>query len=160
MTSEYFSPPYETSNAVQQFHAVPRFGHSDDITNVLEDVDDRTDYILGVIFLAVVIMSSFVLWSLSILFFKVCNLDCLSGDKLDYKSSPYVRSFFIGCTVMLICSAILFPTKGSESVSNIFDTVRAAALVRNHENQMIRRIDTECMVNSFFLFLFVQFVHT
>jgi hypothetical protein len=67
-----FSDVFTNTNAIRFTHAVaPRYGHSSDISKLLDGTeDDQGDYLLGLLASSVTIFSVFVVWMFFLLAFK------------------------------------------------------------------------------------------
>lgn len=122
--SSYVSPVYEATQAVENFNGVPRFGHSDDITNVI-DGDGRFDYISGIIFIPCFMISVYILWIVLVSIFKCCKVRFVSGKNLKPGKSAFViRSIFLFFNLSAVLALILYVTKGASSFIDVLDSVQ------------------------------------
>lgn len=119
----YVSPVYEPTQAVESFNGVPRFDHSDDITNLIDG--DRLDYILGAIFIPCFLLSAYILWIVLITIFKCCKVRYVSGSNLKPGMSAFViRSIFLFFNISAAIALVLYMTKGASSILDVIASVR------------------------------------
>lgn len=119
----YVSPEYEPTTAVENFNGVPRFGHSDDITNLIDG--DRLDYALGVIFIPCFMISAYIVWVVLISIFKFCKVRFVSGSNLEPGTSAFViRSIFLFFNISAAIALVIYMTKGASSILDVIASVR------------------------------------
>jgi hypothetical protein len=114
---------------VERFHSLPRFSHSDDFSLLFSsDPEDAKDYSLGMIFLAVFIMSAFLVWGFAILLLK-----CLGQHRVGvFSGFPFKnegwKTIAGRCTLFLsafsiIIFAFVMVTKGIMTLQGTTDTI-------------------------------------
>ena len=137
---------------MDNFAAVPRFGHTTDIIDLL--FGDRVDYIKGTLFISAFIFTFLIVWSLVIIILKCMGEragffagrefihekeGCMECGRLSRNGASRLLVLLSG--IGLILCAIVFPTKGAIVVNDTFETVRNLADV----SELYR-------ANTFFIF--------
>lgn len=114
---------------VESFRSLPRFSHSDDFSKLFSnDPEEVKDYSLGLLFLAIFIMSFFLVWT-----FIICLLKCigpryvgvLSGfpfKREGYKSRTGRVTLIFSC-LSIIVLAVLVVVKGLAELQITSDTI-------------------------------------
>jgi len=135
---DYVGPPYAFTSSVKNFRRLPRFGHSNDITDVFSsDPNAQVDYASGLIALFVFLLIIFVLWTMAIITFKVmgqANAGFLSGhpfvipdpvdDETNIRKRPLrVRIAFLVAAALLMIFAFLLVAMGLTNVNNAATTM-------------------------------------
>lgn len=79
----YIAPEYQQNSIVAKFRAVPRFGHSNDISKLFapNTNSDQVDYILGTIFIGTFLMTIYILWITTLSIFT-----CVGKNKVGFLS--------------------------------------------------------------------------
>ena len=126
---------------------MPRFGHSSDITDIFGDdgsidFDKIIDYVMGSIFIAAFLLTTYILFVFAVVVFKLCfgkKAGILAGhpfveDKSIIFNKPKKNSYFRSVLMLLIfgviTSGIVFLTKGTQQVRAVVSDVRDATEVR------------------------------
>lgn len=126
---DYEGPIYDPTYHIELFHDSPRFGHTDDITNILKGGSDRTDYILGILFISLFCLTFFLLWSIAILLLKKYGTGWgwISGQTPPKGKS--LRALFLIFAGLLVVSLTLLPAEGSVLLATTFYALRDGAKV-------------------------------
>lgn len=122
---------YDPTNAVYAFHRLPRFSHSGDLSLIFsEDPDNVDTYVKGLLFVACLTISFFIVWGLLLLLFK-----CLGPKRMGvFSGHPYQREggfatagrvTFLVSYVLVFIFSILLVTKGISQVQATSDTIDA-----------------------------------
>jgi hypothetical protein len=122
------------AGATTAMRNVPRFGHSDEFSQVFASSNDATDYILGLIFFGAFCFAIFLLWSIMLLVFK-----CMGSHRVgffaggpfvkpvkmtkEFRSPFIVRVIFVNCGFLFIVFSILFVTEGLTNIQSTVDTM-------------------------------------
>mmetsp|Transcript_4514 Transcript_4514/g.8330 ORF Transcript_4514/g.8330 Transcript_4514/m.8330 type:complete len:558 (-) Transcript_4514:63-1736(-) len=120
---------YIPQSSIASFHDLPRFSHSNDFSLLFSsDPDDVRDYSLGLLFLAVFIISFFVVWGFILLLFKCIgpkHLGILSGFPFqkDGCKANLGRSTLLFSSFSIILLAILLVAKGLTELQTTSDTI-------------------------------------
>jgi hypothetical protein len=126
---------------ISSFHSVPRFGRPSTITSWLGDdgtidMNKVTDYIMGSIFVAAFMFSTYLVFVLTVVAFKLCcgyDAGILAGypfieDKSLIFERPrknnYFRGFLLFMTFNIILGGFLFLVKGTQQVGAVISDVR------------------------------------
>jgi hypothetical protein len=132
------------ATAVNDFHVLPRFSHTDDFALLFSsNTKDVEDYVLGLLFVACLVMSFFTVWGLLLLLFKCLgpkHLGVFSGHPFR-KHGTFAtvgRSIFAFSSLMVMIFSILLVTKGLTELQTTVDTADAT-------NQDVMKISTEFM---------------
>lgn len=144
MTS-YIGPNYEPAGPVTAFHGVPRFGNTDDITELF-DADGTIRivslqyYVLGTIFIASFLLAVYILFLCLIFIFKCCCrgdksrvlaglpfIDVVYEDKdtnaNGSKALKFLRGTLLLCTSVIIVSGFVFLINGTLRFQAVADDV-------------------------------------
>jgi len=149
MGGDYSTPAYASNFVVRNFRNAPRFGHSRESSEIFsQDLSNRTDYIVGTIFIGGVCISIFLLWVVILLLFIYLGpvkVGYLSGFPVVIPPKEQLpgigkckssRKPMIVRTVSLIsCSTIMAMAFfsyyfGFKEIRDCFDTVSSDILVR------------------------------
>ena len=139
----YVGPIYEAIGPVKAFNGVPRFGHLDDISQLVLYTDDEdlflqnlASYVFGIIFTAAFLLTSYIVLLIMISIFKCfCGsmIPILAGrpfrqERKDKRSvtSIIIRAFLFFASIATITSGFLFVSKGPTSVRAIADDIHDA----------------------------------
>ena len=135
----YIGPTYEPISSVESFNGVPRFGHLDDISELIKHIDDdelfvekAISYALGTIFIASFLLASYIVFLIMISFFRcLCRnkYPILAGKSFDNARSVgslVIRGFLVFLSIAAIISGVLFLVKGTASVQATADDVHSA----------------------------------
>ena len=126
---------------------MPRFGHSKDITDIFDedgylDWNKLMDYVMGSIFIAAFLFTSYLLFIMIVLTFKICfgrKAGILAGhpfveDKSLIFDKPKKNAVFRTVVLILTCCVIvggfIFLTKGTQQVRAVARDVRDGTEVR------------------------------
>lgn len=141
MTNDtYVGPIYEAVGPVKSFNGVPRFGHLDDISQLILYTDDEDlfrenliSYALGTIFTASFLLVSYIVFLILTSVFKCfCGkmMPILAGkpfvQERKYKGSVtsiVIRVFLFFAAIAAIISGSLFVVKGTSSVRATADDI-------------------------------------
>lgn len=87
--SSYVGPTYMATQAVGLFHGLPRGGYSNDVSSLISSNPlEQRNYIIGLLFLSILLMLIFFSWGLIILSFK-----CAGSKRVGFLSgSNFVQS--------------------------------------------------------------------
>jgi hypothetical protein len=120
---------------LDNFSAVPRFGHTSDIIELL--FGDRADYISGVLFIPAFIFTFLIVWGLILIILRCMGerVGFFSGREFIHEKegckecgrlsrNGVSRLLVLLSAIGLIICAIIFPTKGAVAVNETFETVR------------------------------------
>ena len=122
---------------MENFNGVPRFGHSDDITNLIDG--DRLDYALGVIFIPCFMISAYIVWVVLMSIFKCCKVRFVSGSNLKPGTSAFViRSIFLFFNIAAAIALVLYMTKGASSILDVIASVRNVSTVSTRDFKKLR----------------------
>ena len=128
---------------IKAFNAVPRFGHTSDITSIYNDggldMVALTDYAQGTVFVAGFCLAAFIIWILLLLILKCFGrrVGILAGHPFEedsyMRSTPGkhtgFRSFMLMSSLIISMCGIIFLVRGARSVTNVFDDIRDGAAV-------------------------------
>jgi hypothetical protein len=126
MGDEYIPSKYEQNGIIAGFRGVPRFGHSDDISNFFStEQADNSDYTLGTLFIGSFLMTIFLTWFIALLILTFIGKDkvgFLSGYAMEktvggqHSTTPAKKCcvttrnvrivFIISCLVVIIVSLL------------------------------------------------------
>ena len=151
----YVGPAYELTKSVINLRKLPRFGYGYDFTAVLSpNQAAQVDYTSGLMALFIFLFIFFLLWSITLLVFKIMgpgNAGFLSGhpfvipDPVDdqkniHKRPLRVRIVFLVVSVLLMIFAFLFVIVGVSNVSNATTTmdqsIQTAEELMQYTNQI------------------------
>lgn len=133
---------YDAIRPVKAFNAVPRFGHTSNITDIYStdgiDTSVMSDYIQGTVFIAGFCLTAFTIWVLSLLILKCFGkrAGILAGHPFmedrnihfsRSKKNTAFRMFLVFSCFTVSCSGVVFLIKGAHSVSDVFEDVRDGA---------------------------------
>uniref|UniRef100_A0A7S0K9Y0 Uncharacterized protein n=2 Tax=Leptocylindrus aporus TaxID=1398097 RepID=A0A7S0K9Y0_9STRA len=107
---------YEESSLVQNWHGVPRFRGSSDVSDLVGTDNEISDYSVGLVFIPILIMTFFFCWSITIAIFtcckhcKACKLDPSKRNETSKTLKKFYRSVFLlfcffgvlGCLLYLL----------------------------------------------------------
>lgn len=107
---------YEESSLVQNWHGVPRFGGSSDVSDLVGTDNEISEYSVGLVFIPILIMTFFFCWSITISIFacckhcKACKLDPSKRNETSKTLKKFYRSVFLlfcffgvfGCLLYLL----------------------------------------------------------
>jgi hypothetical protein len=96
--SDEFSDVFANTNAIRFTHAVvPRYGHTADISKLLDGTeDDQEDYLRGLLASSITIFSFFVVWMIVLLAFKWSgpySVGVLSGRRPPLPPKPEAENY-------------------------------------------------------------------
>jgi hypothetical protein len=109
---------------------LPRFGHTNDFAMAFGTEEQRSDYLYGLLFAGVFILSFFLVWTILIPVFM-----CLGQRKVGFLSGhafqvPYgskkpmiYRTVFLTATITLVIFSTLLVTKGLTQLNNGINTL-------------------------------------
>eukprot|EP00814_Leptocylindrus_danicus_P001158 CAMPEP_0116042536 /NCGR_PEP_ID=MMETSP0321-20121206/25756_1 /TAXON_ID=163516 /ORGANISM="Leptocylindrus danicus var. danicus, Strain B650" /LENGTH=527 /DNA_ID=CAMNT_0003523047 /DNA_START=50 /DNA_END=1633 /DNA_ORIENTATION=+ len=123
---------YEQTSLIEQWHGVPRSGHSDDISLLASDNnDDRIDYIEGLLFIPGFLLCFYILWAvISLLYacFVSCPT-CASSKEMTGRSDIFrlmSRVTFLSCGTVAITFVLLYLALGIPAIENAVESVQEA----------------------------------
>eukprot|EP00555_Chaetoceros_dichaeta_P005733 CAMPEP_0198260752 /NCGR_PEP_ID=MMETSP1447-20131203/9637_1 /TAXON_ID=420782 /ORGANISM="Chaetoceros dichaeta, Strain CCMP1751" /LENGTH=639 /DNA_ID=CAMNT_0043948477 /DNA_START=101 /DNA_END=2020 /DNA_ORIENTATION=- len=144
---EFPIPAYASNFIVRNFRNAPRFGHSQDISQLFSgDQSNRVDYIVGTIFIGGICISLFLLWVIILVLFTYLGsqkVGYLSGDAIQVQKAKFtaefgelkasikpmrVRVIFILCCVTVMAMAIVSYFFGFKPIADSFDVVSSDIL--------------------------------
>ncbi len=125
---------------IKAFNAVPRFGHTSNVTAILVEGEDGqsnvVDYALGTIFVCAFCLACFVTWLLIVAICKCLGrrVGICAGfpleDSMKYgqpsKKTKAWRIVMLSCSVIIVFNGFLFMFRGAMSISNVFSDMRDA----------------------------------
>lgn len=133
---------------IKAFNAVPRFGHSSDITLIYDEngvnVSAAVDYVQGTLFVAGFCLVVFIIWILAILVLK-----CFGKRAGIAAGHPFIdnggstkrhmrfRIFMITSSLLIAISGIVFLVRGARSIGNAYDDIRDGSSGLNNIAKLI-----------------------
>lgn len=134
-------PQQQQASATASMRNVPRFGKSNDFSQLFESQDEATDYIVGLLFAGIMIFTIYFTWTIVLLVFKCLGqkrVGFLSGSPFVKKSSSscclsIYRVVYLLCAICLIIFSILFVTEGLMNLKTSIVTVIESARVSNFD---------------------------
>lgn len=137
MLKRYLESSFEANVAVTAFKNVPRFGSTDEITDIFEDGftvnrDQVVDYARGLVFLPALFIAALILWIISLLVAKCLRAGIMAGnpifeDNSAYRKMRFSRLLAAISSLTIAIMGIVFLVKGAESAKSVFNDVRDAA---------------------------------
>jgi hypothetical protein len=120
---------YNPLDSVEGFHSLPRFSRSGDFSQLFSDNPEEVrDYSLGLMFLAVFIISAFTVWGVAILILKCIgprHVGVLSGYPYSQEGCKTTagRSTLSFSALTIIILAIVCVSKGLTELQGTTDTI-------------------------------------
>jgi len=147
---------YEESSLVQNWHGVPRFGGSSDVSDLVGTENEISDYSVGLVFIPILIMTFFFCWSITIAIFaccnhcKACNLDSSKKNETSNTLKKFYRSVFLLFCFFGVFGCLLYLLIGLPVVVDAVEKVEDGQMdVQNMLNdaysdiEMLERIGSE-----------------
>jgi len=137
----YVAPEYEPSGVIEFFDNLPRYGHTENVYEVIDG--DRSDYIRGLLLIPGLVVSiTIVCFIILVVSMCICRKSFLSGRGYPEGQGAITRAIFLLSTCAVLIPSILFSAKGvsffleatddiSEPVEDLFQTVNAGSDVLN-----------------------------
>jgi hypothetical protein len=130
------SSPLQAS-ATSLMRKIPRFGKTSDFARIALGYDAAEDYIIGLLFAAIFVLSTFAAWTIVLLIFK-----CIGPKRMGYLAgSPFVkgtrrpsirRIVYLVCAVFFVSFSATFVAKGLSNLKESFTTIVEASRVSTH----------------------------
>jgi glycopeptide antibiotics resistance protein len=132
---------------------LPRFGHTSDFALLWGNEAEKSDYIYGLLFGGIFIISFFLVWTILIPIFK-----CLGQRKVGFLSgSPFqvprgskkpriIRSAYIIAAIIMVVFSVLLVTKGLTQIETGVNTVYSSSVAFNEiigeTEQLVDKLNT------------------
>lgn len=125
------------SHATRMMRDLPRFGHSANFAYLVGSREQAEDYLYGLLFAGIFLITFFAVWTIMIIVFK-----CLGQEKVGFFSGsamkvPHgskrprrVRIAFLVSSVVLVVFSLLLVTKGLTQIKTGVGNVYESAMVR------------------------------
>lgn len=131
---------YEAILPLKAFNAVPRFGHTANVTAIFVESEDGqsnvVDYALGTIFVCAFCLACFVAWLLIVTICKclgrragICAGFPLQDSEKYGQPSKKTKTWkilMLACSAIIVFNGFLFMFRGAMSISNVFSDMRDA----------------------------------
>ncbi|KAL3929304.1 MAG: hypothetical protein SGARI_004787, partial [Bacillariaceae sp.] len=120
---------YQPLDSIEGFHSLPRFSRSDDFSQLFSDNPEEVrDYSLGLMFLAIFIISAFTVWGGAVLILKCIgprHVGVLSGYPYSQEGCKTTagRTTLSFSALSIIILAIVVVTKGLTELQGTSDTL-------------------------------------
>ena len=119
---------------------IPRFGHSSDFANLWGSKEEKSDYIWGLLFAGLLLLSFFITWTCVLVVFKWMGrrkvgflsgapfFKCIDSDGCSDRPS-ICRLIFVNASFLYIVFSVLFVTQGLANLRTTVNTFHDSANV-------------------------------
>lgn len=128
--SNYTAPPYEPTSPIVLFGDVPRFGHTDDLAQVISGQSSYLSYGMGIAFIPGLILILFMIWLIAIAVFKACGrkVGLLSGHKMKGERPHWlVRTSVMLSAAFALAAGSMYLMTATSSLYDTFYSIRDGA---------------------------------